>query len=158
MEKDPLEIILEIIEKVKSLPEQYRVDAFRILLDHQLKFEAGVIEEKSTGFTKFGEEISFSEFLIQLGALNTNMQRFAAVASYYERYRQQSSVTQEEIVNTMSDAGLRPPANFSRDMRLAASARSALLMSAREPKNGAPAWQLTITGRSFIEQRIEQNK
>lgn len=155
MQEEPINIALEIVEQVKQLPEQYRTDAFRVLLEHRLGISLAAAEEKAAPeVPPAAEEMSFSEFLNQLGEPKTNPQRFAAVAFYYERHRRESGVTQEDIINSMMDAGLRASANFPRDMRTATSAKNALLMSAREPKDGAPAWQLTRTGRTFIEQRL----
>jgi len=156
MQEEPINIALEIVNQVEEqLPQRYQVEAFRVLLEHRLGIKAVAIAGKvAREFPVAEEEMSFSEFLNQLGELQTNPQRFAAVASYYERYRRESSVNQDDIVNTMTDAGLRAPGNFSRDMRGATSARNALLMQARQRKDGSPAWQLTRTGRTFIEQRI----
>ena len=58
-------------------------------------------------------------------------------------------------MNTLAEAGLPPPKNFTRDMRIATSSRNALLMSA-DAKEGKTAWRLTRTGRSFIEGRLKQ--
>ncbi len=156
MQQEPINVALEIAKQVEQLPEQYRIGAFRALLEHQLAIKStAVARMEAPKFAEGVEEMSFSEFLNQLGELRTNPQRFAAVASYYERHRRESSVTQEDIINSMTDAGLPAPANFARDMRVATSARNALLMRAREPKDGASAWQLTRTGRTFIEQRLK---
>lgn len=157
MQQEPIKIAEEIADEMeKSLvPEQYRGVAFRILLEYRLGTRpvaaASIETPKFPGVT---EEMSFSELLNQIGELKTNPQKFAGVAFYYERFRQEGSVTQEDIINTMTDASLRAPANFPRDMRLATSTKNALLMPSREPKNGASAWQLTRTGRTFIEQRL----
>ena len=156
-ELEPVKIAKEIADQVdqSQLPEQYRVAAFRAILEHRLGITPAVAARmEAPGFPGAAEEMSFSEFLNQLGELRANPQRFAAVAFYYERHRGERSVTQENIINSMTDASLRSPANFTRDMRVAASARNALLMQAREQKDGAPAWQLTRTGRTFIEQRL----
>lgn len=155
MQQEPLDIALEIANQVEQLPEQYRAIAFRAFLEYRLGTRTGApVRVETSGLPVDIEEMSFSEFLNQLGELRKNPQRFAAAASYYERYRRESSVTQEEIIGTMTDAGLRPPANFPRDIRVATSTRSALLMPSREPKNGQTAWQLTRTGRQFIERRL----
>lgn len=150
MQEEPINVALEIAKQVEQLPERYRDDAFKLILEDWLRVRRG----EAPKFAEVVEEISFSEFLNQLEELRTNPQRFAAVAFYYERHRGERSVTQENIINSMTDASLRSPANFTRDMRVAASARNALLMQAREQKDGAPAWQLTRTGRTFIEQRL----
>lgn len=158
MQEEPLKIAEEIADAIEEsrLPEQYRLIVFRAILEHRLGIRTAIPAQAKTPEPSLtAEELSFSEFLNQFGEqLRTNPQRFAAVASYYERYRRESSVTQEEIIGTMTDAGLRPPANFSRDIRVATSTRSALLMPSREPKNGQTAWQLTRTGRQFIEKQL----
>lgn len=155
MQEEPINVVLGIIKQVEQLPEQYRVEAFRVLLERRLGISLAAAAEKAAPeVPAAAEEMSFSEFLNQLGKLRTNPQRFAAVAFYYERHRGERSVTQEDIINSMTDAGLPAPANFARDMRVATSARNALLMLAREPKDGATAWQSTRTGRTFIEQRL----
>jgi len=154
-EQELVNVALEIAHLVDQLPEQYRVDAFRVLLEHRLGIRAAEAQIEAPGARVITEEISFSEFLNQVGELKTNQQRFAAVAYYYNRYQKETSVTEDNIVDSMMSAGLRAPANFSRDMRVAISAKNALLMQARESKNGAPAWQLTITGRKFIEEKLK---
>lgn len=153
-EQEPINVALEIAKQVEQLPEQYRVDAFRVLLEYRLGTRPVEMQIKTPGVHIIAEETPFSEFLNQIGELKTNQQRFAAVAYYYNRYRKESAVTEDNIVDSMMSAGLRPPANFSRDMRVATSAKNALLMQAREPKDGAQAWQLTITGRNFIEAKL----
>lgn len=154
-EQEPINVALEMAKQVEQLPEQYRVDAFRILLEHRLGVRPPGVEIGAPGARVIVEELSFSEFLNQVGELKTNPQRFTAIAYYYDRYRKEKSVTEDNIVNSMMDAGLRAPANFSRDMRVATSAKNALLMQAREPKDRVIAWQLTITGRQFIEEKLK---
>lgn len=154
-EQEPINVTLEIAKQVEQLPEQYRVDAFRVLLEHRLRIRPAEVQIETPGTHVIAGEISFSEFLNQVRELKTNQQRFAVVAYYYNRYRKESSVTKGNIVDSMMSAGLRAPANFNRDMRVATSAKNALLMQAREPKNGATAWQLTITGRKFIEEKLK---
>jgi len=159
MEQEQIKIAEELVDEIEKsrLPEQYREVAFRTLLEYRLGTRAITVEPtKIPKFPAVTEEMSFSEFLNQIGEPKTNPQKFAGVAFYYERFRQEGSVTQEDIVNTMTDAGLRAPANFPRDMRLATSTKNALMMPSREPKNGASAWQLTRTGRQFIEKLYAQ--
>jgi len=153
-EQEPINIALEIAKQVEQLPEQYRVDAFRVLLEHRLGIRPAEVQIETPGTHVVAEEISFSEFLNQVGELKTNQQRFAVVAYYYNRYRKESSVTQDDIINTISDAGLPPPKNFSRDMKAAMRPRNPLLMETKQTKNGSHAWQLTRTGRMFIEQKL----
>lgn len=156
MQEEPIEVALEIVNQVEQLPEQYRVDAFRVLLEYKLGSKAVAVAQKAAPeFPAAAEQISFSEFLNQLEELKNNPQRFAAVAYYYEKYRKENSVTQEDIVSVMREAGLLSPANFIRDIAIATSTKKALLMQV-DPKDGTSAWQLTRTGRTFIEQRIEQ--
>lgn len=154
-EQELIKVALEIAHLVDRLPEQYRVDAFRVLLEHQLGIRPTGVKTETPEFHVIAEEISFSEFLNKVGELKTNPQRFAGVAYYYDRYRKESSVTKDNIVDTMMGAGLHAPANFGRDMQTATSTKNALLMQAREPKNGATAWQLTITGRKFVEEKLK---
>lgn len=154
-EQELIKVALEIAKQVEQLPEQYRVDAFRVLLEHRLGIRPTGVKTETPESRVIAEEISFSEFLNQVRELKNNVQRFAGVAYYYDRYQKESSVTKENIVDTMMGAGLPAPANFGRDMRAATSAKNALLMQAREPKNGVAAWQLTITGRKFIEEKLK---
>lgn len=156
MQEEPIGVALEIVNQVEQLPEQYRVDAFRVLLEYKLGIKAVAVAQKvAPEFPAAAEQISFSEFLNQLEEPKTNPQRFAAVAYYYEKYRKENSVAQEDIVSAMREAGLRPPANLSRDIAIATSTKNALLMQA-DPKGGVSAWQLTRTGRKFIEQRTKE--
>lgn len=158
MQEDIIKLAKEIayqIEKEKDLPEKYKIETFKLLLQHGLGLGVGIAGKgvpSAIGVT--GEEISFSEFLNQIEEPRTNPQRFAAVAYFYETTRDEISVTQENIITTLTEAGLPPPKNFSRDMRTANSTRNALLMSA-DPKDGNPSWRLTRTGRNFIEQRAK---
>lgn len=155
MDEEMVRLAVEIANQVdqeKDLPENYRADAFRLILEHRLR--AG--REEAPRRAVVSVETSFNEFLNQLGDLGTNPQRFAAVAYYFDRTRQETSVTQNDIVTAMRNAGLRRPGNFSRDIRVAISPRNALLMSA-ERKDGAPAWQLTRTGRLFLEGRLAES-
>lgn len=151
MQNESIDIALEVANQVERLPEQYRVVAFRVLLEHSMGIRPAALRGPSITKISVSEEISFSEFLNEFEELKINPQKFAAIAYYYELQRQESSVTQEEIINTMIDAGLRPPANFPRDIRASTSTKSALLMPSKEPKNGQSAWQLTRTGRQSLD-------
>jgi len=153
--QEPLDVALEITKQVEQLPEQYRIDAFKVLLEHRLRTGVAITAPVRGYTVPVAGEISFGEFLNQLEELKTNPQRFTAVAYYYAHHRQEDTVTQDDIVNSMVGAGVQPPKNFSRDMQVATSAKNALLMRAREPKNGVPAWQLTRTGQKFIEQKLK---
>ena len=152
MQQEPIIVAIEVANQVKELPEQYRVSAFKVILGFKLSQVEGTTADNVPGIIQ--TDMSFSEFYNQLPELKTNPQRFAAVAFYCERSRQETTVTQEDIASLMREAGLRPPANFTRDMGLATSSKNALLMDAREPKNGKSAWQITRTGRQFIEQAL----
>lgn len=144
------------VENDQQLPEKYRIEAFKLLLQYKLGLGAGpAVKMPPSSVTLIGEEITFSEFLNQIEEPNTNPQKFAAIAYYYESSRRESSITQDDIMATMTEAGLITPKNFGRDVRTATSSKNALLMVA-DPKDGKAAWRLTRTGRSFIEQRIKK--
>jgi len=151
MQNESIDIALEVANQVERLPEQYRVVAFRVLLEHSLGIRPAALHGPSITKVSVSEEMSFSEFLNEFEELKINPQKFAAVAYYYELQRHENNVTQEEIIDSMIDAGIRPPANFPRDIRVATSTKSALLMPSKEPKNGQAAWQLTRTGRQFLD-------
>lgn len=146
-----------LVEKLQ-LSEQYKPEAFRILLERRLGMRPATTRAIETPEVPEAveEKPTFGEYYGQLDPEpKNNPERFASVADYYERYMREKSVTQDEIVDTMADADLDPPQNLSRDMRKARSGRKPLLRKA-EVKNGLPAWQLTKTGRDFIKERLKE--
>ncbi|MBN1161281.1 MAG: hypothetical protein JXA17_04990 [Dehalococcoidales bacterium] len=159
MQEEILKLAKEIanqIEKEKGLPEKYQIETFKLILQNSLGIGMGISGKKSTlPIGLIGDEKSFSEFLNQIEEPKTNPQKFTAIAYYYEIYLKEISVSQENIITTMKEAGLLPPKNFTRDMNVATSSKNALLMKA-DPKDGKTAWRLTRTGRSFIEGKIKQ--
>jgi len=156
MQEETLKLAIEVANNVENqLPEKYKIEAFKLLLQHSLGLGVGTGKGVTSAIGLTGMDTSFSEFFNQIEEPKTNPQKFAAIAYYYEASRGESSITQENIMATITEAGLLTPKNFSRDMRTATSSRNALLMSA-DPKEGSSAWRLTRTGRSFIEQRIKQ--
>lgn len=158
MEGNFLQLVTETanqLENEQQLPEKYKVEAFKLLLQHKLGLKPVTNNQGiPVSSTSIDEEITFSEFLNQIEEPKTNPHRFAAIAYYFESSNKGVSITQDEIMATMAEAGLVTPKNFSRDIRSATTSRQPLLMTA-ENKDGKPAWRLTRTGRSFIEQKIK---
>lgn len=155
---DDVTVAKELAEIMDEVPETFRKDAFRVLL----KYRLGMTRQRQKAGTSREAELTsgdatFSEFYRMLEPEpNANPQRFAAVAYYFRESLGELSVTREELNDTMREAGLRPAGNFPRDIKEATGRRNALLMPAREEKEGAPAWQLTRTGEEFIVERLNQ--
>lgn len=157
MEKrEMLEAVEEIANLVEELPEQhnqYKMETFKILLQRKLGMTPAVTAViKHQEFTEAAEEeLTFGEYYAKLvPEPKSNPKRFAAVADYYERWRREKSITRDEIIDAMTDAGLDKPRNYYRDMIKATTGRKPLLREA-ETKNELPAWQLTKTGREFMK-------
>jgi len=106
MQNESIDIALEVANQVERLPEQYRVVAFRVLLEHSLGIRPAALHGPSITKVSVSEEMSFSEFLNEFEELKINPQKFAAVAYYYELQRHENNVTQEEIIDSMIDAGI----------------------------------------------------
>ena len=103
-------------------------------------------------------DLGFPEFYRNLAPEpKTNPQRFAAVALYHRECLKEPSVNQSEINDAMREAGLPPPKNFHRDIRAASDKRNALLMPARDQKEGAAAWQLSKVGEDFLRSRLQSS-
>lgn len=154
-----LDVAKKAAELADQLPEQYREPAFRWFLDR------GVVSASPMNATQAGNGvqsnglvgISLGEFVNKLSQEPTsNPQKMCAVVYYHQTCVREESVTQAEITAYMRQAGWRPPGNFHRDMQVATGSRNALLMPAAQPKDESPAWQVTRTGRQFIESRTQR--
>lgn len=157
---EDLKIAQELAEALSDIPEPFKHDAFRILLKYRLGIQA--LPQTTTHPTEAHAPAiatqGFPQFYRSLSPEpKMNPHRFAAVAFYYREYLKQMSVNQNDIVDTMQEAGLPPPKNFPRDIRLASDPRkrNSLLMSARDEKDGAPAWQLSKAGEDFLSAHLQ---
>ena len=155
---DDVQIAKELAEALSEISEPFKHDAFRILLKYRLGIQ--VLPSRAVpvavGHGPSVVGIVFPEFYRSLiPEPKTNPQRFAAVAFYYREYLNQMSVNQKDIVEAMQEAGLPPGKNFPRDLKSALATRNALLIRARDQKDGASAWQLSKTGEDFVRSRLQ---
>lgn len=157
---EDVRIAKELASAVAEVPEPFRTEAFKVLLHYRLGLvtQLASAQQAPTTAQRPAAMQNFAEFYRSLSPEPvSNPQRFAAVAYHYREHQSQPRVTRAEIINTMQEAGLPPPKNFSRDIKSATGTRNALLMPSREKKDGELAWQPTKTGEDFIRERLSQS-
>lgn len=122
-------------------------EVFRILLQSEQPIKS---EKRITSVAVDAQQMQISEFLAQ-ARLSTDTDRVAAILYHFLRNGQNSS-TRPEILQAYSSARIRLPTNLS-DV-LARCIRKGHVIEAAELKEEQKAWQITLTGERYVEEKL----
>jgi hypothetical protein len=104
--------------------------------------------ERKTAIVSQGVQIS--EFLAQR-RIESETDRMASIL-YYHLHNERGSSTRAEILEAYATARLRRPTNLS-DV-VARCIRKGHVIEAQEKKEGQKAWQITVTGEKYVEEKL----
>jgi hypothetical protein len=96
------------------------------------------------------QSVQISEFLAQR-KIESETDRIATILYYYLHNGRGSSTT-AEILEAYATARFRRPTNLS-DV-IARCIRKGHVIEARERKEGQKAWQITVTGEKYVEEKL----
>jgi len=136
--------------------EHLRSVAFEVVFRRLLEGAAAVppavgqAERSASGLQLVGRAVG--EFLSQVG-VKSYPDRIVAIAYHRLRSRGEEAVTRAEFFEDLSRARIPRPKNLS-DV-IAQCVRRGNLMDA-ELKDGQKAWKITVTGESYVQERISR--
>lgn len=123
-------------------------EVFRMLLRESL----GVAREVKPEAKHAALPMQVSEFLADKN-ITIHMDRIVAIL-YYNYGKSGELTTVAELEEAYSNARVKPPRNFS-DI-LATCIRKGYVVEAKDKKDGKKAWQITPTGKKFVEEEIKR--
>ncbi|MBI4596411.1 MAG: hypothetical protein HY730_08560 [Candidatus Tectomicrobia bacterium] len=122
-------------------------EVFRVLLQQS---SPSTVAERRPGVAVSAQQMQISEFLAR-PKVTSDTDRVTAIL-YHSLKNDQSSSTRAEILQAYSSARTRQPKNLS-DV-LARCIRKGHVIEAREQKDGQKAWQITLTGERYVEEKL----
>ena len=152
--------VTKTLELLEDVPEKYRPAAFGHILSHVLAQLSPPSPPEPTpppaGEQRTGRRLTFAEYYAGLEpSPRNNPERIATAIAYAEDHLGERASTTADIEQRLAEARRRP-ANLNRDFRDAMGPPRRLIMSTSPSEHDAP-WELTQTGRSFIDARLPAN-
>jgi hypothetical protein len=121
-------------------------EVFRILVQSSL---APAAQRSATGNLPI-KSMQISEFLAQTN-IRSEFDRVTAIL-YYQLRNGQNSSARVEILQAYSNSRARQPANLS-DV-IAKCIRRGHVVESPEKKDGQKAWQITLSGEKYVEEKL----
>jgi hypothetical protein len=122
-------------------------EVLRILLQQCSQPSVSQAERKTT---IAAQSVQISEFLAQK-KIENETDRVATIL-YYHLHNGRDSSTRAEILEAYATARFRRPTNLS-DV-IARCIRKGHVIEAQEKKDGQKAWQITVTGEKYVEDKL----
>jgi len=145
---------------LEDVPEKYRTAAFGHILNHVLGQLLPPVPSERTPRPprqqRTDRRPSFAEYYAALEpSPRNNPARIAAAIAYAEDHLGERASTRADIELRLAEVRRRP-ANLNRDFKDAARPPLRLIMSTSSSDHDAP-WELTQTGRGFINERLNND-
>lgn len=148
----------EAVELANTVPDEYRQAAFHEAVRYFLLSTSEGRPGATAANRTHGRPVPFAEYMARMepGPRN-NVERCAAAAAHAEDCGGREAVSTTELRQYLTAIRIQPR-NFPRDLAKALAPPTVYLQKTPEPIDGEEGYQLTTTGREFIDARLNAGR